>query len=92
MRYPGKVKRLVTMGAKIFMNKSAAVKEVIPSINKQIRTLDADTSYKARNKARLMKMLLSQPNYRFDDLKIIQCPVLVIAGENDLIKSGIQKE
>lgn len=85
MRFPQKVKRLITMGANIFIDKSVVVKGVIPAINKQIKSISADTTFKARNSRRLMTMLLTEPKYTFEALKKIQCPVLVVAGENDLI-------
>jgi pimeloyl-ACP methyl ester carboxylesterase len=31
-------------------------------------------------------MLLTEPNHQFNELKKIQCPVLVMAGEKDVIK------
>ncbi|WP_315814126.1 alpha/beta fold hydrolase [Paraflavitalea speifideaquila] len=45
-----------------------------------------DTSSKAPNDIRLMHLLEEEPNMRFEDLRTIHCPVLVMAGENDLIK------
>ena len=32
-------------------------------------------------------MLLKEPNYRFEDLKQINCPVLVLAGAKDMIRA-----
>ena len=92
MKYPKKVKRLITMGANIFINKSVVVNGLIPAINKQIKTLQNDNTDKARNSIRLMTMLLTEPRYQFEDLKKVQCPVLVLAGENDLIKAAHTKE
>ena len=79
------------MGANIFIDKSVVIKGVIPEINKQIRTISPDTTYRARNSARLMTMLLTEPKYSFEALKKIQCPVLVVAGENDMITPGHTK-
>lgn len=87
LKYPDKVKRLVTMGANIFIDKSVVVKGVIPAIKKQISALEGDTSYKVKNSARLMAMLLTEPNYKFEDLQKVKCPVLVLAGENDVVKA-----
>lgn len=92
MKYPKKVKRLITMGANIFIDKSAVINGLIPAINKRIKTLENDNTDKARNSVRLMTMLLTEPRYQFEDLKKIQCPVLVLAGENDLIKATHTKE
>ncbi|RPD43810.1 alpha/beta fold hydrolase [Paracnuella aquatica] len=87
MKYPAKVKRLVTMGANIFINETVVEKGVIPTVTKQIKVLEKDTTYKSQNSARLMTMLLKEPNYRFGDLKQINCPVLVLAGAKDMIRA-----
>jgi pimeloyl-ACP methyl ester carboxylesterase len=71
MKYPKKVKKLITMGANIFINKSAVVNGLIPAINKQIKTLQNDNTDKARNSVRLMTMLLTEPRFLFEDLKKI---------------------
>jgi len=39
----------------------------------------------------MITLLLTEPKHTFDELKLIQCPVLVIAGENDIIKEGHTK-
>lgn len=85
LNYPAKVKRLITMGANVFINESVVVKGVLPEIQKQIKALEKDTSYKARNTVRLFTMLLTEPKHRFVELQKITCPVLVLAGEDDLI-------
>lgn len=48
--------------------------------------MESEKSYKSENTIRLMTMLLKEPQYSFDDLKHIKIPVLVIAGERDIIK------
>lgn len=91
MKYPQKVKRLVTMGANIFIDSTVFEKKTIDGISSQVRRSSADTSYKAKNSARLMTMLLTEPKYQFGELKTISCPVLVMAGENDAILIGHTK-
>jgi pimeloyl-ACP methyl ester carboxylesterase len=86
MQYPEKVKRLATMGANIFINTDAVKAPIFREINKQLKQLGKDTSAKALNDRRLMHLLLEEPNMKFDDLSTIHCPVLVMAGENDLIR------
>lgn len=86
MQYPEKVKRLATMGANIFINTDAIKAPIFREINKQLKQLGKDTSAKALNDRRLMHLLLEEPNMKFEDLSTIHCPVLVMAGENDLIR------
>lgn len=86
MQYPAKVKRLATMGANVFINTDAVQAAVIKEVKKQIKVLEKDSAGKKSNDLRLMKLLLEEPNMTFEDLHSIHCPVLVMAGENDLIR------
>lgn len=91
MKYPRKVKKLVTMGANIFIDKSVVAKWVFKELDQQIKDWHGDTSYTAQNDIRLTKLLQTEPNHSFEELKSISCPVLVMAGEKDVIKIGHTK-
>ena len=91
MKYPAKVKRLVTMGANVFIDKTVVDKWVFKTLKKEKKELTADTMYDSRNRLRLIELLLTEPKHSFEDLKIIKCPVLVIAGEKDIIKENHTK-
>ena len=41
----------------------------------------------SKNRVRLINLLLTEPKHRFEELKAIHCPVLVMAGEKDIIKA-----
>ncbi len=86
MKYPKKVKRLVTMGANVFIDKSVVGNWVFKELNKQVRELNSDTISRSKNRIRLINLLLNEPKHTFEDLKAISCPVLVMAGEKDIIK------
>jgi len=86
MKYPSKVKSLVTMGANVFIDKSVVEKWVFKELNKQLKELKDDTVQHSRNRVRLINLLLTEPRHRFEELKTISCPVLVVAGEKDVIK------
>lgn len=86
MQYPKKVKRLAIMGANIFINEESVLPMVLPEIEKQIAYFQKDSSARAANSVRLMRLLREEPNLRFTDLEAIRIPVLVMAGENDLIQ------
>ena len=83
MKYPQKVKRLVTMGANIFIDKTVVDKSIFKELNKQLKELNFDST---NNRVRLINLLLTEPKHTFDELKLINCPVLVVAGEKDIIK------
>lgn len=91
MKYPKKVKRLVTMGANVFIDNSVVEKWVFKELNKQLKELNSDTMSNSKNRVRLINLLLTEPKHTFEDLKVINCPVLVLAGEKDIIKEGHTK-
>lgn len=86
MKYPQKVKKLVAMGANIFIDKTTVGKWVFKELNHQLKELEQDTTAWAKNRTRLVHLLLTEPRHNYNDLKKITCPVLVLAGEKDVIK------
>ncbi|MDF2188631.1 alpha/beta hydrolase [Paraflavitalea sp. CAU 1676] len=88
MQHPGLVKKLATMGANIFMNQEAVIPIVFTEIDNQLKEFAKDSSAKGRMNTRLMNLLLQEPHMQFTDLRAIRCPVLVMAGENDLIQEA----
>lgn len=92
LKYPAKVKKLVTMGANIFIDNTVVAKWVFKTLNKEKKVLENDTLYDSRNRLRLINLLLTEPKHSFTELKTIKCPVLIIAGEKDVIKEGHTKQ
>jgi pimeloyl-ACP methyl ester carboxylesterase len=88
MRYPAKVKKLVAMGANVFIDQSVVSSQIFKTLRRELRQTANDTSYAARNNARLVKLLLTEPRHTFAELAAVSCPVLVMAGEKDIIKPG----
>lgn len=89
MKYPKKVKRLVTMGANVFIDKTVVEKWVFKELDNQLKKeLKGDTTSWGINRRRLITLLLTEPKHSFEELKTIQCPVLVVAGEKDVIKES----
>lgn len=86
MKYPRKVKKLITMGANVFIDKTVVDSKVFKILDKQLKEIKADTSYTMKNRVRLVNLLLTEPRHGFEELKKISCPVLVMAGEKDAIK------
>lgn len=92
MKYPARVKKLVTMGANVFIDNTVVEKWVFKELDHQLKELKNDTTSGARNRTRLINMLLTEPRHSFDDLNKIRCPVLVVAGEKDVIKPAHTKQ
>ncbi len=82
LRYPAKVKKLAVSGANIVPDSTAFKYEDILELKNFVEN-DNTTSKKT---IALNKMMLYQPNISFDSLRYIHCPVLVMAGDHDVIK------
>lgn len=91
MKYPDKVRRLVTMGADVFIDTTVVAPWVFKEVENQLKEFSKDTSYASRNNWRLANLLITEPKHTFNDLKQIKCPVLVMAGQNDIIKENHTK-
>jgi pimeloyl-ACP methyl ester carboxylesterase len=90
LHHPDKVKRLVTMGANLYADTTA----VTPATLKEVRqgklqtTLMWPFSKQARKVRPLMVLLLKYPRMKPAELAAIAAPVLVLAGEKDLIQNA----
>ncbi len=88
MNYPDKVKSLTTMGANLYLKKGVIEKKFMRKVKLEVRIVGVVAFFNPKNwkdKYRVAKMLLKHPNIDPEDLKDIQIPVMVMAGENDLI-------
>lgn len=84
MRHPEKVRKLVTMGANLSADTNAVYGWVLDTVRNQIKTLQGGDPFAIRVKL----SLLEEPNINPEDLKAIKCPVLITAGEYDVIKEA----
>ncbi|HOW31000.1 MAG TPA: alpha/beta hydrolase, partial [Bacteroidales bacterium] len=83
MKCPGKVKMLAVSGANTVPDSTALPYSDILWMRNFVEN---DTSA-AKTAIALTNMMLEQPNILFADLAQIRCPVLVMAGDHDLIKA-----
>jgi len=88
MKYPSRVKKLVTMGACIFIDKTVVDKKTFRQVNKVIEKLAKENAQANANIIRLYNLLITEPRHSFEELKSVSCPVLVMAGQKDIIKAG----
>ncbi|MBI2966914.1 MAG: alpha/beta hydrolase [Bacteroidetes bacterium] len=91
-RYGKKVKKLACMGANLYSDKSS-VNEKELKWARRIRMLLnilGIFNKKARHDKKFIKLLL-KCNINKDDLPAIRIPVLIMAGENDIIKEDHTK-
>lgn len=92
MKYPAKVKKLVSMGANVFIDNTVVDKWVFKELDKQLKELKNDNTTWGKNRLRLVTLLKTEPRHSFDELKSIKCPILVMAGEKDIIKEEHTKQ
>ena len=82
MMCPNKVKKLAVSGANIVPDSTALPYSDILWMKNFV---EHDTTASKKEIA-LNKMMLYQPNIPYENLKSIKCPVLVMAGDHDVIK------
>lgn len=82
MKCPGKVKRLAVSGANIVPDSTALSNADIM----EMKDFVAHNITAPKKAIALSKMMIDQPNIQYGDLKQIHCPVLVMAGDHDMIK------
>lgn len=80
INYPVKISKLVTYGANIFPGKKAVFDEIDDLLTD---TLNTTKNFHTR---RLYSLLAYQPDITETDLKKINCPVLIISGDRDVIR------
>ena len=89
IRHPEKVKKMAITGANIRPDTTAFTAMDIQNMKDfvaqlQLKTLDQ----KGKNDIKLTRMMIDEPNISRNALQQIHCPVLVIGGDHDIIKTG----
>ncbi|MCX6318355.1 MAG: alpha/beta hydrolase [Bacteroidetes bacterium] len=88
IRHPEKVKKLAITGANLVPDTTAVPKEVWDMVTPTYNWLKNKKSLADNEKAsfKLLRLLVEQPHIPVTDLHTIQCPTLVIGGDNEVIK------
>lgn len=87
IRHPKKVKKLAITGANLVPDTSVFTtynNQMNESDLAKLRSLKQDA--KTRSAIKVVHMMQVEPNISLSDLHTIKCPVLVMGGDNDLIK------
>ncbi|BAP33282.1 putative outer membrane protein [Chryseobacterium sp. StRB126] len=84
LKYPDRLNKLITIGANAFPE--GVEDKLIERFTNQMKQLNDMAPEETLGERRLLKIMLTQPNISKDDLKKIKSPVLVIAGDRDVIK------
>jgi len=89
IRHPEKVGKLAITGANIRPDSSAVAAADIRSMTEHVAQLKTQPeNIQARHEIKLTELMIREPNISHSQLQQIHCPVLVIAGDHDIIKLG----
>lgn len=87
IRHPDKVKKLAITGANLRPDSTAISAAGFNMIHEEVAKLRASAQDAAtKNTIKLLHMMEVEPNIPLGDLRKIQCPVLVMGGDYDVIK------
>ena len=86
MTHPEKVEKLVLNGANLDASCVKRNVQIPIEIGYRIAKLFAKKSPDAKKKAEMLGLMVNEPHISLEELKLIQSPTLVIAGEKDMIK------
>jgi len=85
MEHPDKVKKMAIMGAVLYNNKTSVDPKINKILNQQVKEMKAKGISENDMNYRLKMLLLTEPNIDPAELKKIQAPTLVMAGEHDVM-------
>lgn len=86
IQHPERVKKLITMGANAFPGEKAIDPDVIKIFEDRKNSyIDKSDPYSV-NHLKLANLVLQQPQINEEQLSSIQVPVLILAGDKDVIK------
>lgn len=86
LRYPGKVDRLILNGANLWSGGVKPSVQIPIILGYYIANFFGHFSGKARANAELLRLMVKDPDIKAEELRSIQSPTLVIAGERDMIR------
>lgn len=84
-KYPELIHKVAVMGATIFPAEKTVSKQTLAEVNMGIQYLKTQNDPKSKMQLRLFNMLIEEPNMTVQEVMKIKAPVLVMAGEKDLI-------
>jgi pimeloyl-ACP methyl ester carboxylesterase len=88
IRHPKKVKKLVAMGANLWPDSTALNQEVLNFVTPTYTSLKDKINLNESEKKqwKLTRLLVEEPHITTSEINKIKCPVLVVAGDHDVIR------
>jgi pimeloyl-ACP methyl ester carboxylesterase len=88
LQYPAYVNRLVLMGANLFPTSEALEPDFLQLLQRRLREASKLPAAQTGQQVRLLHLLLQEPQMTFQELHTITSPVLVMAGQQDVIREA----
>ncbi|MBG8554705.1 alpha/beta fold hydrolase [Hymenobacter guriensis] len=85
LAHPSRVRRLAIMGANLFPTAEAIAPDFLALLRRQLREAEQHPEASQPHRARLIRLLLQEPQLAFQAMAAIKVPVLVMAGEKDVV-------
>ncbi|WP_051884481.1 alpha/beta fold hydrolase [Chryseobacterium luteum] len=84
LKYPENLNKLITIGANAFPE--GVDERLVSHMKNQLLVMNAENKPEKFNERRLVTIMLKEPHISKKELSKIEIPVLVIAGDKDVIK------
>lgn len=88
LKYPEYIDKLILNGSNLFPRGVKPSCQIPIEINYRLTGIIAKKSEKAQKKHLLLGLMVNEPNIKFDELKAIKMPTLVLVGTVDMIKNS----
>lgn len=86
LKHPRKVKKLASMAAVLYNDNTSISPKLNAMLRKQLAEMKAQGTTDTDLNYRLKNLLLTEPHIQPEALTKVTVPVLVMAGENDIVK------
>jgi pimeloyl-ACP methyl ester carboxylesterase len=87
IHHKGYINKLAVMGSNAFSGEKAVDPQILKIFEERSRLNANKLDAQSVNQKRLADLVLTEPHITAQELQAIEVPTLVIAGENDIIKS-----
>ncbi|WP_426491981.1 alpha/beta fold hydrolase [Hymenobacter sp. 102] len=86
LHHPEYVGRLAIMGANLFPTSKAIEPAVLAQFQRQLQQVQSRSA--TSTETRLVRLLVQEPHFTLPQISPIQAPVLVLAGQHDVIREA----
>ena len=86
LRHPERLEKMIVVGANLFPGPDAIEDKVVQLFEKRRDSLLHQADPESRNRLRLTELVLKEPHIRAAALSTVSIPVLVVAGQFDVVK------